>query len=175
MKRIRIVAASGLLAGLFCGCSQQAATTTDGSANVDPNVPTHAQPRLPTIQLWVGAKPMTAEMAVTLPQIMTGEMFRTNLVPDEGMIFVLPSPQRAAFWMKNCPLPLDAAYITPDGTIAEIHPLEPKNTNSVMAGTDNILFVLETPRGWFKNNNVSPGTVIATEKGSLYKTFIGGN
>ena len=35
--------------------------------------------------------------------------------------------------MKNCPLPLSAAYIDPEGVILEIHDLQPHNTNSVVA------------------------------------------
>ena len=31
------------------------------------------------------------------------------------MLFVLSEPQRAAFWMKNCPESISAAYIDPDG------------------------------------------------------------
>ena len=60
----------------------------------------------------------------------TGMMFRTNLAENAGMLFVLPMPQQASFWMKNCPLPLSAAYIDPEGVILEIHDLQPHNTNS---------------------------------------------
>lgn len=73
--------------------------------------------------------------------------------------------------MMNTVLPLSAAYITPDGTISEIHDLQPHDTNSVEAATDNIQYVLETKQGWFKRNNISVGTVISTERGSLHKVF----
>ena len=98
-------------------------------------------------------------------------MFRTNMAESEGMIFVLPMPQRAGFWMMNTILPLSAAYIDPDGQILEIHDLQPHDTNSVNAATDNIQYVLETPQGWFKRHNIREGTVIASEKGTLRKTF----
>ena len=35
----------------------------------------HAQPRLPTIKLWLGAQDMVAEMALTQTQVATGMMF----------------------------------------------------------------------------------------------------
>jgi hypothetical protein len=88
------------------------------------------------------------------------------------MLFVLPQPQQASFWMKNCPESISAAYISPDGVIQEIHHLEKNDTNAVLAATDNIQFVLETSDGWFERHNVNTGAVIRTEKGSLAETFL---
>jgi uncharacterized membrane protein (UPF0127 family) len=73
--------------------------------------------------------------------------------------------------MKNCPESISAAYIGPDGVIAEIHHLEKNDTNSVVAAADNIQYVLETKDGWFTRHNISPGTVIRSGKGSLSETF----
>ncbi len=136
-----------------------------------PPLPTKAQPRLATTNLWIGPHVMTAELALSPIQVQTGMMFRTNMGEMEGMLFVLPVPQQTSFWMKNCPFPLSAAYIDPNGVIQEIHPLEPFNTNSVVADSDNIQFVLETPQGWFDRHNVKTGTVIRTEFGPLHDTF----
>lgn len=133
--------------------------------------PTQAQPKLPTIKLWIGAEEMIAERAVTDIQMQTGMMFRTNLAENEGMLFVYGSPRRVAFWMLNCTVPLSAAYIDPEGVILEIHDLQPHNTNSVVATSDNIQFVLETSQGWFERKNIKPGSLVRTEQGSLRKTF----
>ena len=75
--------------------------------------------------------------------------------------------------MKNCPHSLSAAYINPDGVIQEIHHLEKNDTNSVVAANDNIQYVLEVNDDWFQRHNISTGTVIRTEKGSLAETFFG--
>ena len=136
-------------------------------------MPTNAQPRLPTIKLYLGPQEMVTEMAETERQQMCGMMFRTNMGQNEGMIFLLPQPMQASFWMKNCPLPLSAAYIDPEGTILEIHALQPEDTNPVMATAHNIEYVLETPQGWFQKNGVTTGAVVRTEKGSLAETFSG--
>jgi hypothetical protein len=101
-------------------------------------------------------------------------MFRTNIQETDAMLFVLPTTQRANFWMKNCPESISAAYISPDGVIQEIHHLEQNDTNGVLAATDNIRFVLETREGWFTRHNIAPGTVIRSEKGSLPETFLQG-
>jgi hypothetical protein len=105
-------------------------------------------------------------------QQQTGMMFRTNLAENAGMLFVLPVPERASFWMMNCPLPLSAAYIDPEGVILEIHDLEPHNTNAVVAASDRIHFVLETSQGWFGRHNVTTGMVVRTEHGSLANIFL---
>jgi uncharacterized membrane protein (UPF0127 family) len=99
-------------------------------------------------------------------------MFRTNMAENEGMIFVLPFPDQANFWMKNCPMPLSVAYIDSGGVIQEIHKLQPNNTNGVMSASNNIRFALETKQGWFERHNVNPGAVIRTERGTLRQTFL---
>ncbi|MDB6123309.1 MAG: hypothetical protein JWQ71_2302 [Pedosphaera sp.] len=162
-----------LLAGLLWlnGCGQSQSNAPSGSASVDPRIPTAAQPRLKTIKLWIGSEEMTAEMALTEVEERTGMMFRTNVAEGEGMLFVFPEPHRASFWMMNTLAPLSAAYISSDGVIQELHELEPQNTNSVVAATDNIQFVLETKQGWFKRHNIEPGAAVSTEYGPLNKVF----
>jgi len=158
---------------LFAGCSKSSSPAMPPAASVDNNLPTQAQTKLPTIRIYLGAEVLDTEMALTFQQIRTGMMFRTNIQDADSMLFDLRMPQRAAFWMKNCPESISAAYISPDGVIQEIHHLEKNDTNSVVAATDNIRFVLETSDGWFTRHNVSTGAVIRTEKGSLSETFLG--
>lgn len=160
-----------ILAGLS-GCKKPASTS---KPEIDPLYGhlTHAQSRLPTIKLWLGAEELTAELARTELQIRTGMMFRTNLVETEGMLFVFP-PEAIGpkdFYMRNCVVPLSAAYITPDGTIAEIIELEPGNEVGVRSKTSNLQYVLEVSRGWFERHNIRTGAVIRTEHGSLHDTF----
>jgi len=149
-----------------------ATTATPTATSIDDILPKQAQPKLPTMKIYLGAETLDAELALTEQQEMTGMMYRTNIQGTDAMLFVLPYTTRANFWMKNCPESISAAYITPDGTIAEIHHLEKNDTNGVAAATDNIRFVLETSDGWFARHNVSTGAVIRTEKGSLEETFL---
>jgi uncharacterized protein len=134
--------------------------------------PTEAQPKLPTMKIYLGAEKLDAELALTYREEKTGEMFRTNIQDTDAMLFVFPFPQRAAFWMNNCPKSISAAYISPDGVIQEIHHLEKEDTNTVFSATENIGYVLETSDGWFARHNVNTGMVITTEKGSLAQTFL---
>lgn len=170
MKRVCIMsffAILGLLAG-GCGKTSVAVPQTAQQSLI----PTHAQDKLPTIKLWIGAELMDAEMALTEEEERTGMMFRTNMAENQGMIFVFPEPTRASFWMKNTLLPLSAAYISPAGTILEIHDMQPQDTNEVLAATDNVQFVLEARQGWFKRHNIKEGMGITTENGPLHKVFL---
>ena len=158
-----------LIALLFAGCKKTEAVNT--APSLDDLLPKHAQPKLPTMKIYLGAETLDAELALTEQEEMTGMMFRTNIQETDSMLFVLPQPQRASFWMKNCPESISCAYITTDGVISEIHHLEHDDTNAVLAATDNIQFVLETKDGWFARHNIGTGAVIRTEKGSLPETF----
>jgi hypothetical protein len=164
-----------LLAALVSvSCSKSETPAAPATLTLDDILPKQAQPKLPTMKIYLGAATLAAELALTEQQQMTGMMFRTNIQDSDAMIFVLPQPQRANFWMKNCPESISAAYITGDGTIQEIHHLEKNDTNGVVAAREDIRFVLETQDGWFEHHHIGTGTVIRTEKGSLAETFLSG-
>jgi uncharacterized protein len=156
-------------AALAAGCSKPAVPAPAESG--EPPIPTRAQGQLPTMKLWLGAEELATEIATTMLQVQTGMMFRTNMAENAGMLFVFSGPHQAAFWMKNTIVPLSAAYISPDGTILEIHDLHPHNTNSVEATSHQVQYVLEVNQGWFKRHNISTGMVIRTESGTLQQTF----
>lgn len=116
-----------------------------------------AQPPLPTIPLAIGSKTVTAEVADDPIKRMTGLMFRETLAPDSGMLFVMPRPDRASFYMKNTLIPLSIAYISPSGVILEIHDLQPKNEAPVPSIFKNIAYALEMQQGWFTENKILSG------------------
>ena len=158
-----------LALALAAGCEKAA---PPAAPSMEDLLPKQAQPKLPTLKIYLGAETLEAELALTPQQERTGMMYRTNIQETDAMLFILPAPQRANFWMMHCPESISAAYITPEGVIAEIHHLEMNDTNGVMSATDNIRFVLETREGWFGRHHINPGTVIRTEKGSLAETFL---
>jgi len=170
MKSLVLIGLLGVSA--LPGCGQKPAPPPPPLlATTGPALPTHAQSKLPSIRLWLGPAEVSAEMALTGLQQETGMMFRTNMDENSGMIFPLPYPRQASFWMANCPLPLTAAYIDPQGQILEIHELHANDTNSVMAEAPNIFYVLEMNQGWFARRHIEPGTVVRTERGTLQETF----
>jgi uncharacterized protein len=169
LRILSLLLAVAACGGCSGGCNKPAAPVSRETAS--PSLPTEAQPKLQSMKLWLGAEEMIAELALTTKQVQTGMMFRTNMAENAGMLFVFPIPQQVSFWMKNCPLPLSAAYIDPEGVILEIRDLQPHNTNSVVAVSNRVQFVLETNQGWFGRHHVTPGMVIQTERGTLMETF----
>lgn len=171
MNAYRLIGLVLVSLAIVSGCEKREAASAP-PRSIDNLLPKLAQPKLATIKLWIGSEELITEMALSPAQQQTGMMFRTNTVENEGMIFVLPQAMRASFWMKNCFVPLSIAYIDPDGVIQEIHDLQPQNTNSVWSDSRNIQFALETSQGWFQRHNVSTGTLVRTEHGSLMDTFV---
>ena len=169
LRILTLLLALGVCGGCAGGCRKPVAPAPEEEASQ--KLPTAAQPKLQTMKLWLGAEEMIVELALTAQQMQTGMMFRTNLAENAGMLFVYPMPQQVSFWMKNCPLPLSAAYIDPEGVILEIRDLQPHNTNSVVASSDRVQFVLETNQGWFGRHHVNPGMLVRTERGTLLETF----
>ena len=151
-------------------------TTNATSPLPDPHAasefnPVRAQPRLQTMKLYIGAEVVTTELALTRDEVQTGMMFRKSMPEDEAMLFVFAVPHRVSFYMRNTTVPLTAAYMDSEGTILELHDLQPLNETPVPAGVDNIQFVLEMNQGWFKRHNINPGVVISCETGRLRDAF----
>lgn len=180
MKHSRMIriGGCGLLAGLLVAtlltaCGNSTNNPPAAKPEIDPirGHLTHAQPKLQTLKVWLGREELIAELALKPVEIATGMMFRTNMAENEAMLFVFNAPGPKNFYMRNCIVPLSAAYIQPDGTIAEIVDLRPGDEQGVQSQTSNLQFVLEVPQGWFQRHNVGTGAVVRTERGSLWETF----
>lgn len=163
----------------LAGCDKKPATLATPppaapGTNVVPLVfapPTNAQPKLPVMKLQVGNQVVAAELARKPAELGAGMMFRKEMAEDEGMIFALPYPQRASFYMRNTTVPLTIAYIDPAGRILELHDLKPLDETPVYSRTENILFALEMNQGWFSRHGVLPGVTVVSEEGLLKDTL----
>lgn len=116
---------------------------------------------LPTV--YVGEHPFRLEIAATPEERATGLMFREELDPDQGMLFVFPESAPRSFWMKNTPLPLSIAYIAADGTILEIYDMEPHSLEPVRSRFP-AKYALEVNQGRFRELGIDRGTVIDLTK-----------
>jgi uncharacterized protein len=168
------------LALLVSGCEKPQSAAAAPATNAGPGAvtnlaalytPTNAQPKLPTIKLWVGSQELETEQAVTLPEVMTGMMFRKSMGEHEAMLFIFTRPHRASFFMRNTSVPLSCAYIDSEGTILELHDMKPLDETPIEASSGNVQYVLEVKQGWFERNKVGVGAVVRTELGSLRETY----
>jgi uncharacterized membrane protein (UPF0127 family) len=126
-----------------------------------------AQPRLETIKLYLGAAELTVEIADENLERQAGMMHRTTMPENEGMLFVFPYPHQSGFWMKNTTVPLSIAYIDRASRVIEIYDLHPLNTKPAESRSARVQYALEVNQGWFAKNGIKPGTVLATDRGSL--------
>ncbi|WP_234969010.1 DUF192 domain-containing protein [Alkalispirochaeta americana] len=110
----------------------------------------------PRVALDVGGHTFQVELAETEETRARGLMFRENLEPDQGMLFVFPDSSIRAFWMKDTPLPLSIAYISAQGVILEIRHMEPFSLEPVQSRYP-LRFALEVNQGRFEELGISPG------------------
>ena len=117
------------------------------------------QPRLPTVQLQINDKILTAEIAASPQQRYMGLSFRPSLGMDEGMLFVYGSEQNLIFTMRNTLIPLSIAFISKDLVINEIHHMN-VGPGQRFPAKKKAQFALEVDQGWFAANNIVAGDQI---------------
>lgn len=67
-----------------------------------------------------GAVVVDVEIAATRSKRSLGLMFRDELKPSHGMLFVFGSSQDHPFWMKNTKLPLDIIFISEEKKVVGV-------------------------------------------------------
>ena len=112
------------------------------------------------------------ELAVSAQERSRGYMFRDEVGPREGMLFLFETTGHHAFWMKNCRVPLDIVWL--DEAFRVVHIAHGQKPCPEAGHCPQILpikaarYVLEVAGGTAKRENLQSGDriVIFTE-GSL--------
>jgi uncharacterized membrane protein (UPF0127 family) len=97
------------------------------------------QPKLPTERLVILGRDgrrhdFQVEMAVSPDHQTIGLMFRTEVPPNEGMLFDWGTPRESSMWMRNTLVPLDMLFIAADG---RIHRIAERTTPHSLAPIDS--------------------------------------
>jgi uncharacterized membrane protein (UPF0127 family) len=106
----------------------------------------------------LGEIKFNARIACNHTERQKGLMHIQNMPENDGMLFLFKQEGAQGFWMKNTLIPLDIGYFTTDYILREIHPMYPRNLDSVKSNRDDIQFALEMNQGWFRKNGIIPGT-----------------
>ena len=114
---------------------------------------------LPVKQLTVGMHVIRAEVASNYENRARGLMYRKELAPNAGMLFVFPHPAVQCFWMRNTLIPLSIAFIADDGLIIDIIDMTPMTENS-HCSSSAVRLALEMEQGWFAKRGITIGKKI---------------
>lgn len=114
--------------------------------------------RIPvTIDTDEGPVVFQAEVADDPRERAQGLMFREQMAPAHGMLFLFPEEAQRSFWMKNTLIPLDMIFIRADKTILGIvENAEPRTTTSRSVPGDS-QFVLEINGGLAAERGLEAG------------------
>ncbi len=97
------------------------------------------------------------EVARTAAEQAFGLMYRKTMANDHGMLFVFPTEDERAFWMKNTFIPLDMIFIRGNGTIHSIHPYAVPHDLTPVRSLGPVLAVLEIVGGQAKEQGIKVG------------------
>lgn len=114
---------------------------------------------LPVKQLTAGMHVIRAEVASNNETRSRGLMYRKELAPNAGMLFVFDQPAVQCFWMRNTLIPLSIAFMTDDGTITNIADMAPMTENSHCSSAP-VRLALEMEQGWFAKRGIGAGKKI---------------
>ncbi len=114
-----------------------------------------------SLTLTIGKAKATVELARNEETRERGLMYRTDMDDNAGMLFVLPSAEKATFWMKNTKIPLSIAFIDKNGAILEIYDMKPEDETQTVSQSTQVVYALEMNLHWFELNGVKPGDKIA--------------
>ena len=92
------------------------------------------QSNLPTIQMQLGNKSFTLEVADSTATRTYGLMRRDSMPPDHGMLFVFADEEERGFWMKNTRIPLDIIFVDGGGKVLSISRMEPYDERGTGSG-----------------------------------------
>ena len=107
-------------------CSPQAAENTPApnASGTGAQASVHPVSGLQVVPLTVttlkGPHAFRVEVARTPQEQAKGLMFRTEMGPDEGMLFPYDQPRTLSFWMRNTVLSLDLVFIDEQHRIINI-------------------------------------------------------
>lgn len=102
----------------------------------------------------------TVEIADDLAEQAQGLMFRRELAPDHGMLFVYGRAQPQGFWMKNCYIALDIMFFDDDARYINGHygvPPCQRDPCPIYASNRDARYVLELGAGIGKALALAPG------------------
>jgi hypothetical protein len=128
----------------------------------------------------LGGETFTLELALDPATRQRGLSGRGAIPRHEGMLFVLPTPRSFAMVMRDCPDPIDVAFLDADGRIVGLHEMavEPPRAPGESArayearlpiypSSRPVQFAIETAGGRLRELGLAPGTRVDIDTKAL--------
>lgn len=152
----------------LCACPGQSAADGPKPPVRDVTAEDYQAPALPRGHVvldsaYGGKAAVEVEIAATPDETQRGLMWRRELAPGHGMLFVFEGEEDHSFWMKNTLIPLDLIFIRAGLTVAGVvENAEPRTLTGRSVGRPS-RFVLEVPGGWAAKAGVREGTKVSLD------------
>lgn len=90
-----------------------------------------------------------------------GLMYRTDINPDEGMLFVFPDAAERSFWMKDTPTSLDILYFDENRLLINFYESTiPNNDEMLYPSMGDSKYVVELLAGQVEEKKLQKGSVL---------------
>ena len=80
----------------------------------------------PTLWVPLGGESFRLELALDPETRQLGLSGRPDIAANQGMLFVFPAPRPLAMVMRDCPVPIDVAFLDAGGTVLAVHEMRPE-------------------------------------------------
>ena len=153
--------AVAIAVAMLVGCAkpQTAAPAQPQASGSTMEVKAEAGPRVTFPDGYV----VSIEIAANDEMRAQGLMFRDQLRPATGMLFLFPKDDEYPFWMKNTRIPLDMIWLDASRRIVHIkHDVPPCRIENCPSYPPNAIarYVLEVAGGVAKEHGLKPGDVL---------------
>ncbi len=130
----------------------------------------HKEPGAPSDTVAINGHTWHVELAVTPQQRHEGLAHRTTLPRDRGMLFIFDRAEPLQFYMFNCQMAIDVAYIDSDHRVIRAYtmypePGVPENELKLYSSEDPAQFALEVGGGELVRAGVKPGQQVEFSAG----------
>lgn len=146
----------------------------------EPKGPRRSPAGLPIETIKVAGESFETEIAADAPSRTKGLGGRTSIGRNEAMLFVFPVSANLVFWMKDCLMDIDIAFLDRTGKVTAVHTMKkepPRRADETEeqyearlvrygAGGD-ALYAFEFASGTLERLGVKPGQTIQLDHGKL--------
>lgn len=111
-----------------------------------------------------GAFRFDVEIADTPELAGLGLMFRREMAPDRGMLFIFGDTGERSFWMENTFISLDIIFIRPDGTVLSVAENTVPFSRASIPSNGPARYVLELIAGSADRIGLQPGDQVEHDR-----------